>query len=126
METDRRPSPRRIMNYEMTSPCANCPFRTDPPFHGLSPERVDTMVGENVQFSCHNTRDYKDSFEGKENGGTQHCAGSLIMQEKEERPSQMMRISERLGYYDRTKLNMDAPVYDSREDMKDAFEELSG
>jgi hypothetical protein len=40
--------------------------------------------------------------------------------EKEGRSSQMMRIAERLGMYDHTKLDMDAPIYDSFDDMIDA------
>lgn len=32
----------------------------------------------------------------------------------------MMRISERIGMYDRRKLNMDAPVYDSFAEMIEA------
>jgi hypothetical protein len=41
---------------------------------------------------------------------TPHCAGALIFLEKREEPHQMMRICERLGMYDRTKLNMNANV----------------
>lgn len=44
---------------------------------------------------------------------SQHCAGALIFLEKIEEPHQMMRICERLGMYDRTKLDMDAPVFES-------------
>ena len=39
-----------------------------------------------------------------------HCAGALIYLEKRERPHQMMRISERLGMYDYTQLDMTADV----------------
>lgn len=39
-----------------------------------------------------------------------HCAGALIFLEKRYRPNQLMRISERLGMYDRTKLDMKAKV----------------
>jgi hypothetical protein len=42
----------------------------------------------------------------------QHCAGALIFLEHQDRPSQLMSIYERLDGYDRTKLNMDAPVPD--------------
>ena len=46
-------------------------------------------------------------------GGEAHCAGALILLEKLNLPSQMMRIAERLGMYDRRKLDMLAPVFDS-------------
>jgi hypothetical protein len=36
-------------------------------------------------------------------------------------PHQMMRIAERLGMYDRTKLKMDAPVYDGVVEMLVAY-----
>ena len=35
----------------------------------------------------------------------------------------MMRISERLGIYDRTQLDMDSPVYDNWEEMIEAHED---
>jgi len=46
-----------------------------------------------------------------------HCAGALILLEKLEQPSQMMRIAERLRMYDARQLDMDAPVFESFEDM---------
>lgn len=39
-----------------------------------------------------------------------HCAGALIFNEKRETPHQMMRICERIGLYDMTKLNMEAKI----------------
>jgi hypothetical protein len=107
------------MKYDLKTPCDNCPFRNDvrPYIHG---ERVEEIVGQ--QFSCHKTTTCK----GRENDHpkAQHCAGSLILHEKEEQPHQMMRIMERLGGYDRTKLNMDAPVYASFEEMIDIHYDL--
>jgi hypothetical protein len=35
------------------------------------------------------------------------------MLEKQGLPNQMMRIAERLRYYDRSKLRMDSPVFES-------------
>ena len=37
----------------------------------------------------------------------------MILLEKIERPNQLMRIMERLGFYDREKLDMTAPVFDT-------------
>lgn len=42
------------------------------------------------------------------------------MLEKMQQPHQMMRIAERLGMYDHTKLNMSAPVYDDVDEMAEA------
>jgi hypothetical protein len=55
-----------------------------------------------------------------ETPNSQHCAGALILMEHADSPSQMMRICERLGMYDRTKVNMDAPVFHSFDEMAEA------
>jgi hypothetical protein len=111
------------MKYEMTKPCGNCPFSNDKIFP-LRPERVREMI--HAPFPCHKTVDYdSDEEEGiKRHDNEQHCAGSLIMHEKMEQPHQMMRICERVGLYDRTKLDMDAPVFNDDEEMREAFQQL--
>lgn len=117
------------MKYDLTKPCGNCPFRSDKPFP-LHYERVmeitDGLLYRNIPFSCHKTTtqkgrssDYKDA---------QHCAGALIFLEKQERPHQMMRIAERLGMYDRRKLDPAAfdYVHDCEEGMADMCEAANG
>jgi hypothetical protein len=104
------------MNYDLTQPCDNCPFRSDvTPY--LHPQRIREIIGQ--EFSCHKTTTCK----GRDNSHpkAQHCAGALILQEKMAQPHQMMRIAERLGMYDRTKLKMDAPVYDGVVEMLVAY-----
>jgi hypothetical protein len=59
----------------------------------------------------------------KETEKSQHCAGALILLEKLEQPTNSMRVAERLGMYDRRELDMDAPVFDSWEEMEDACKE---
>lgn len=111
------------MNYRKTTPCDNCPFRYDvKPF--IHPERAEEIAYSEGEFACHKTTVSNDN---DEDGGTLkatekslHCAGFLIMREKSERPSQMMRIAERFGDYDRRKLDMDAPVYGCQQEMIDA------
>jgi hypothetical protein len=122
--------------YRLKKPCAKCPFRTDiRPF--LRPDRVDEIEAalEGGEFPCHETVDYESCPEDEEGGvdveardpqGEAHCAGALILLEKLNRPSQMMRISERLGMYDRRKLDMAAPVFDSFEEMREAMEREHG
>lgn len=91
----------------MTTPCDNCPFRSDKKFP-LNKGRVAGIVRDG-NFPCHKTTE-----EGGANGKNEKaCAGLLILLEKEDMPSQMMRISKRLGLYNHTKLDMDSPVYDS-------------
>jgi hypothetical protein len=102
------------MSYELTSPCDTCPFRRDVhPF--IRPDRVLEIERglERSEFPCHKTVDHENRDESTEI----HCAGALILLEKMQRPSQMMRISERLGLYDASKLDMDAPVYDDFNEM---------
>ena len=64
------------------------------------------------EFACHKTCELteEDGGEFTPRKGSVHCAGALIYLEKRDRPHQMMRICERLGMYDRTKLDMEAEV----------------
>jgi hypothetical protein len=109
------------MKYELTSPCGNCPFR-----HNVKPylraERVEEIRDGLVrgEFPCHKTTVDTGDGNKRETEHSQHCAGALILKESLGESSQMMRICERLGMYDRTKLNMEAPVFSSWEDMIEA------
>jgi hypothetical protein len=107
-----------MSSYGMTSPCGNCPFRTDIRAY-LTSGRVREIERslDRSEFPCHKTADHNDDGEYAPNGKEVHCAGALILLEKLERPSQMMRICERLGMYDAGKLDMDAPVFDSFDEM---------
>lgn len=103
----------------MTRPCKDCPFRSDRLFI-LSKLHVARILRslDRSSFPCHNTVEYDDySGEAIVGQDTQHCAGAAILQEKVGRPSQMLRIAERLGVYDRTKLDLASPVYESFEAM---------
>ena len=66
------------------------------------------------EFPCHKSAEIvEDDETGTEFMATEksvHCAGALIFLEKRNRPHQMMRICERLGLYDRRKLDMSAKV----------------
>lgn len=75
-------------------------------------------------FACHKTTkpsEY-DDHEMVTTDKSEHCAGVLILLEKIEQPNQMMRIAERLGMYDRTKLEMDSPVFDDPDDFIESME----
>ena len=97
------------MNYKMTTPCDACPFLIGSGFSYRS--LVAHSVGE---FGCHkackltDTEDEGEIYQPKDK--TPHCAGALIFLEKQNAPHQMMRICERLGMYDASKLNMGADV----------------
>ncbi len=109
------------MNYDLTNPCDLCPFRNDAKRLTLSADRLREMASG--EFCCHKTgvsNDETGDIEPTEK--SQHCAGLLIFLENMEAPHQMMRICERLRLYDRTKLNMDAPVFESWDEVEDAEE----
>ena len=102
------------MNYNMTEPCDACPILLGSGFTYRS-----LSAHASGEFACHKTCELSDdtgNFEPKKK--SLHCAGALIFLEKKNAPHQMMRIRERLGMYDRTKLNMDAPVVARAADCK--------
>jgi hypothetical protein len=112
MEKSRAP-------FTVTTPCANCPFRTDVESY-LRPERIRS-IADSVQadesFYCHQTVDYDDSDEGSTlSRRARLCAGMMATVEREDRPVQAMRMGERLGMYNRDALDQDAPVYNSIEE----------
>lgn len=95
------------MKYNLTKPCAECPFLIENNFTFVS------LLGHSSgEFPCHKAcKNDEDTGEYvPRNDKTPHCAGALIFLEKQDRPHQMMRICERLGLYDRTKLDMTANV----------------
>ena len=94
----------------MTTPCAECPFLDTPQMRrGFSLRRLKEFASG--EFPCHQTADANnEDSEFRATEKSVHCAGALIFNEKRETPTQMMRICERLGFYDMRKLDMDAPV----------------
>lgn len=113
------------MNYHLTAPCDNCPFRTDvAPY--LTKSRVrdieQGLVDGQQSFPCHKTTvDSKDADGQMEaTPKSEHCAGAMILLERLEKPNQMMRIAERLGMYDFRKLNMKSPVFKTFTAMRKA------
>lgn len=94
------------MNYDRTIPCPDCPFLIGTE-HAYTDERLAEFASG--EFPCHKTAKLTDNaFEATSN--SQHCAGALIWNERREQSHQMMRIAERLGIYDHTKLDMEASV----------------
>lgn len=96
------------MKYTMTTPCDQCPFLAKYR-KGYSARRIEEFASG--EFPCHQTAEVNEDESGYiATDDSQHCAGALIYLEKRDRPHQMMRIMERLGIYDHTKLNMKAKV----------------
>ena len=96
------------MNYTRTTPCPHCPFLQGTE-HAYTDHRLAQFASG--EFPCHKTADLnEDDSSFIANRNSLHCAGALIYLEKRNAPHQMMRISERLGMYDYTSLDMAAPV----------------
>lgn len=90
------------MNYDMTKPCDECPFTAG---SGFSVKRLSQFASS--AFPCHKAcKVDEDGNFVPRSDKTPHCAGALIFNEKRDTPHQMMRICERLGLYDRSKLDM--------------------
>ncbi len=99
------------MDYTLTNPCRECPFLVK--FKkGFTVKQLEGFASG--EFACHKTCEVADDEDGgssfQPRKGSVHCAGALIYLEKRDRSHQMMRICERIGMYDRTKLNMEADV----------------
>ena len=101
------------MKMDLKQPCKDCPFKNDLSYQRgwLGKERAEGIINDlyelDLSFPCHKTT-----------GGDmdeQHCAGAMILMERTERANQHMRIAERLNVYDRNKLKMDGPVFDTPE-----------
>lgn len=96
------------MRYTLRKPCGECPFLKKME-RGFTLERLEEFASG--EFPCHKAcdTDEEGDFVARSDK-TPHCAGALIFNEKRNTPHQMMRISERLGLYDRTKLDMEVEL----------------
>ena len=113
------------MNFNLTRPCANCPFRTEPRFY-LGRERAEgiaeLLMDDHSTFHCHETIDYsKVNGEDRLPDGcgigdrdTEHCAGAAIILQKIGRPNSGMRLARMAGP---KPLDLTAPVYDNFEEF---------
>lgn len=109
----------KLPGFALRKPCAGCPFRSDRTFH-LRPERAKQFAEDLANgsgFNCHKTVEFGDPAEDEPvqilTDKSQWCAGALITMEKSGIYNQQVKIAERLGMYDPTKLDMDSPVYDN-------------
>ncbi len=108
--------------YSIKTPCAHCPFRSDvKPF--LHPERV-TEIYQGIP--CHQTTQVEDDEDNNPilDGSEKTCAGFLIIREKNDDPSQLMKIAERLGQYNAGELDMEALIYSNLDEMQKAYEAI--
>jgi hypothetical protein len=96
------------MNYNLTTPCADCPYLIKMQ-RGFTLQRLFELAGEG-SFHCHKTGTQdEETGDFQPTATSSHCAGMLIFFEKRA-PNQMMRIAERLRLYDPHKLDLTAKV----------------
>ena len=112
------------MSFDLKRPCPACPFTIQPGAIKLGTERVEELAygaesDDSFMFYCHEALDYNTADEDGEPStvGAPYCAGALIFQERTHGPSQMMRIGQRLGMYDPTKLAGHDLVYEDSDSM---------
>lgn len=108
------------MNFDLVRPCEHCPFRTGRRKGWLGEERalkIAESLSRDQSFACHNTTEFDYEGEHILRSDEQHCAGAAILLEHLGHPNQMMRIAERLGFYDRTKLDMAASIFENFENF---------
>jgi len=105
------------MECSMTRPCENCPFRRG----GIKLRNIERaqQVASAENFPCHKTVNYGEEGDGRTTERSRVCAGSLIFHEKTNTPTQMMRIAERLGCYDPSRLDrtLDDQIIDVPSEM---------
>src|SRR5262245_45443771 len=108
-----------VMRFDLTRPCADCPFRSDRTF-GLLPARVREILGNPkghkwwpaASFPCHKTIDYS-SDRTIIPKTAQQCAGVMAILHREGRPNDAMQLAERMGMWSPSKLDWSAPFYES-------------
>lgn len=109
------------MQHDMSTPCPNCPFRTDIEGY-LRAERITEIasaLARGGSFPCHKTTEEWEDEDGfSETIATdqsQQCAGASIFLAHQGVSTQLERIAARLGMA--ADLDMEAPVCRSVEEM---------
>lgn len=110
--------------FGLKRPCVDCPFRKDREFY-LHPERAEGLA-ENFRsdgtFWCHKTVNYAD--EESDTSESTQCAGALATVLKDGVPNAPYQVAERLGMFDRDKLEMDS-TFDTLDEWVDYMKGLN-
>jgi hypothetical protein len=107
-----------LTKFKLKRPCKNCPFRTDVPGYlcRARAQEIAESLAQGAVFPCHETTVEDPTSDGGELIATLDsgfCAGALITMERSGGANQVMRVAERVGVYEREKLDMYAPVHAS-------------
>lgn len=112
---------KELRNMRLRAPCDNCPFRHD--VHRFLHEKryadiAASVIDRGENFTCHKHNDFDDEGQAVNNLRSMSCAGSMIFLRHVGKPNTMMKVMERMGWFDSSKLRMDAPVYTTRESFE--------
>lgn len=114
-----------IKGMALKRPCKDCPWRTDVPRY-LDPKRYkeisEHLLDRGENFVCHKTVDYSDDSDTPCLDETRTCAGAMIWMQHQGKPNQMMQVMERLGAFDPSRLDMEAPVWRTRQGFEEGVE----
>lgn len=116
----------------LKTPCKDCPFRCDKPGYILEDRAREigeaVVAGEN--FHCHKTLNYEGECDGVDivanSPQRQMCGGAMILAEKVNKGreggpgvlvNQFARIANRMGLFNPDDLDVDAPVFNSVQEM---------
>lgn len=108
------------MLFDLKKPCGGCPFLKENNLR-LSKRKkqkfVNDILKKEYAFVCHRTTKEYCGKEGKRN----HCAGALIIMEKNQINTRVLRIAITLGGYNPDLLKLDSPVFDNFQDFVEAY-----
>lgn len=119
------------MQFDLRTPCKNCPFRTDETAIRFACLKRAEEIAESAYrhgFPCHLSADF--TGDDDEDGGyvfgenTQHCVGATLMFLKNggtgNVPFERLRRAEQSRVENR--LDWDAPVYEDERDFLESYE----
>jgi hypothetical protein len=106
----------RQMRFELRQPCDQCPFRQDTLRGWLGEERAREIAQSVVEwdrtFPCHKTVTHDDD-DPQDTEAEQHCAGALQFVLSYGWPNWRLRLAQRMGLWDPTRLRTHIPVFAS-------------
>lgn len=113
------------MDYKLTKPCGNCPFRRDGGIRLTAPRIREITRGvlgnPGIEFPCHKTTVTVEDDDGESDRvcgpKAQHCAGALVFADNNGAHTQMMRIAGRLRMWHPDKLQDRDDVFDDVREM---------
>lgn len=112
------------MNFNITSPCGNCPFRREGGIR-LHPQRAReiakaAILATGKAFPCHKTVDYDTADENGDtvpSGDESYCAGAIAFALNTRMENQLLRIARRLGMWKPRDIKNRAEVFRSVSEM---------